>query len=146
MGHADEHTARQKEEELIRAQVELEERRRAQEHLNAQLREKEEMAAAAAEKYSSVEDEVASKSKKLKKLWSRYEQTKLEVKDIQKEFQQEKEDLLDTIREQVSLSLSLSLSPSLSLSFSLLPPSQGLRFRGTDGVMTFRGADQQTTN
>eukprot|EP00802_Teleaulax_amphioxeia_P005785 Tamp_05789.p1 GENE.Tamp_05789~~Tamp_05789.p1 ORF type:complete len:848 (-),score=228.85 Tamp_05789:334-2757(-) len=100
MGHADEDTARQKEEELVRAQVELEERRRAQEELNAQLREKEEIAAAAAEKYSSVEDEVAVKTKKLKKLWSRYEQTKGEVKELHKEFLLEKEDLLDTIREQ----------------------------------------------
>eukprot|EP00277_Geminigera_cryophila_P008226 CAMPEP_0179417520 /NCGR_PEP_ID=MMETSP0799-20121207/7412_1 /TAXON_ID=46947 /ORGANISM="Geminigera cryophila, Strain CCMP2564" /LENGTH=722 /DNA_ID=CAMNT_0021190537 /DNA_START=61 /DNA_END=2229 /DNA_ORIENTATION=- len=100
MGHADEDTARQKEEELIRAQVELEERRLVQDRLNEQLREKEELAAAAEEKFSSVQDEATVKTKKLKKLWSRYEETKGEVHELQKEFQQEKEDLLDTIREQ----------------------------------------------
>jgi hypothetical protein len=42
------------------------------------------------------------KTKKLKKLWTRYEQTKREVQELQREFVDEKEDLLDTIREQVT--------------------------------------------
>lgn len=99
-GATDEAVARQKEEELIKAQVELEERRAEQDKLNERLREKEELSAAAEEKFSSIQEEAAAKTKKLKKLWSRYEQAKSEVKDLQGEFQQEKEDLLDTIRDQ----------------------------------------------
>jgi len=51
--------------------------------------------------HTHAQDEATVKTKKLKKLWSRYEETKGEVHELQKEFQQEKEDLLDTIREQV---------------------------------------------
>lgn len=39
------------------------------------------------------------KTKKLKKLWSKYQTAHREVKDIQEEFQQERSDMLDTIRE-----------------------------------------------
>lgn len=39
------------------------------------------------------------KTKKLKKLWSKYQTAQREVKDIQEEFQQERSDMLDTIRE-----------------------------------------------
>mmetsp|Transcript_40600 Transcript_40600/g.128037 ORF Transcript_40600/g.128037 Transcript_40600/m.128037 type:complete len:750 (-) Transcript_40600:234-2483(-) len=99
-GHADEEMAKKKEQELAQAQVELEERRREQERLNKQLREKEEISAAAEEKFSSIQEECAAKTKKLKKLWTRYEQAKQEVKDIEREFLQEKEELLETIREQ----------------------------------------------
>ena len=40
-----------------------------------------------------------AKSKKLKKLWNRYEQVRAEVQHVQRENQQQKEDLLQTIRE-----------------------------------------------
>lgn len=39
------------------------------------------------------------KTKKLKKLWSKYQTAHREIKDIQEEFQQERSDMLDTIRE-----------------------------------------------
>lgn len=39
------------------------------------------------------------KTKKLKKLWSKYQTAHREIKDIQEEFQQERTDMLDTIRE-----------------------------------------------
>lgn len=39
------------------------------------------------------------KTKKLKKLWSKYQTAQREIKDIQEEFQQERSDMLDTIRE-----------------------------------------------
>jgi kinesin family protein 3/17 len=51
------------------------------------------------EKYLSIQEEVAAKTKKLKKLWNRYEQVRAEVEDVRRENQQEKEDLLQTIRE-----------------------------------------------
>lgn len=43
--------------------------------------------------------QVEVKTKKLKKLWSKYQTAQREVKDIQEEFQQERSDMLDTIRE-----------------------------------------------
>eukprot|EP00286_Rhodomonas_abbreviata_P010894 CAMPEP_0181319864 /NCGR_PEP_ID=MMETSP1101-20121128/17805_1 /TAXON_ID=46948 /ORGANISM="Rhodomonas abbreviata, Strain Caron Lab Isolate" /LENGTH=337 /DNA_ID=CAMNT_0023427505 /DNA_START=30 /DNA_END=1044 /DNA_ORIENTATION=+ len=118
-GTADQEQAKAKEEELIKAQVELEERRAEQEKLNQQLREKEELSAAAEEKFSSVQEEAAAKTKKLKKLWSRYEHAKSEVKDLQGEFQAEKEDLLDTIRDQDRQIKLLSLIVS-----SFVPPEE----------------------
>lgn len=42
---------------------------------------------------------VEVKTKKLKKLWSKYQTAHREIKDIQEEFQQERSDMLDTIRE-----------------------------------------------
>lgn len=39
------------------------------------------------------------KTKQLKKLWNKYETAHREIKDIQEEFQQERSDMLDTIRE-----------------------------------------------
>lgn len=43
--------------------------------------------------------QVEVKTKKLKKLWSKYQTAQREIKDIQEEFQQERSDMLDTIRE-----------------------------------------------
>ena len=43
--------------------------------------------------------QVEVKTKKLKKLWSKYQTAHREIKDIQEEFQQERSDMLDTIRE-----------------------------------------------
>ena len=98
-GTADEEAVRLKEEQLRRAEEELEARRAHQEELNARLRAKEELRAAEDEKFASVQEEVAAKSKKLKKLWARYEQTKEEIADVQNEWRTEKDDLLDMIRE-----------------------------------------------
>lgn len=48
---------------------------------------------------SPASQQVEVKTKKLKKLWSKYQTAQREVKDIQEEFQQERSDMLDTIRE-----------------------------------------------
>jgi hypothetical protein len=99
-GSADAEEARQKEEALMRAQLELEERRAEQDRMQQQLEEHEEMAEQAEEKYASIQEEAQAKTKKLKKLWSKYEEAKAEEKDLRHEFQLEREDLLETIREQ----------------------------------------------
>lgn len=49
--------------------------------------------------YPVLDAQVEVKTKKLKKLWSKYQTAQREVKDIQEEFQQERSDMLDTIRE-----------------------------------------------
>ena len=51
------------------------------------------------EKYSSLNEEVHSKSKKLKKLFPKYLQAKAEINDLQREFQSERNDMLETIRD-----------------------------------------------
>ena len=99
VGSADAQEAMQKEEELMKAQIELDERRAEQERALEELRLQEEAELQMEEKYLSTQEEVAAKTKKLKKLWNRYEQVRAEVEDVRKENQQEKEDLLQTIRE-----------------------------------------------
>lgn len=47
----------------------------------------------------STHIQVEVKTKKLKRLWSKYQTAQREIKDIQEEFQQERSDMLDTIRE-----------------------------------------------
>lgn len=100
VGHADEETVRKREEDLLRAQVELEERRREQEVLNERLREKEEMAAENESKYADIKEEAEVKTKKLKKLWKKYEETKREVDELQQEFRDERDELYESVREQ----------------------------------------------
>ena len=51
------------------------------------------------EKYSSLNDEVNTKTRKLKKVWSKYQQAKAEISDLEREFVNEKTELLDTVRE-----------------------------------------------
>lgn len=81
---AEEELARQEEEERVQAQriMELEEQQDLKE-----------------ERYASVHDEVESKSRKLKRLTKRISQSEGELVDIQREFESERTDLLDSIRE-----------------------------------------------
>mmetsp|Transcript_286 Transcript_286/g.853 ORF Transcript_286/g.853 Transcript_286/m.853 type:complete len:767 (-) Transcript_286:217-2517(-) len=87
-------------EALAKAQQEIENRKAEEMRLERELAEKEEEQLMAEEKFSSIEAECASKTKKMKKLWSKWQAAKEEIHDLQQEFQQEREDLLETIREQ----------------------------------------------
>merc|ERR1719189_2493023 len=51
------------------------------------------------EKYSSLQDEVAGKTRKLKKVWSMLTAAKAELADVQAEQQREMEGLLDNVRQ-----------------------------------------------
>mmetsp|Transcript_14765 Transcript_14765/g.34598 ORF Transcript_14765/g.34598 Transcript_14765/m.34598 type:complete len:311 (-) Transcript_14765:61-993(-) len=90
----------QQQNEIARAQQEIEARKAEELRLEQELAEREEQQLMAEEKYSSIQEEVLSKTKKMKKLWSKWQEAKDEVSDLQHEFQQEREDLLETIREQ----------------------------------------------
>ena len=46
-----------------------------------------------------MQDEVDAKTKKLKKLWSKFQSAKSEIKDLTEEFQEEREGMLETIRD-----------------------------------------------
>lgn len=87
------------ETEIERQRRELEERMQREEDARRELAEKDEALLVAEEKYASLEDEIEGKTKKLKKAIKKYQQAKQEVSDLQHEFQQEREDMLDTIRE-----------------------------------------------
>ena len=67
--------------------------------LTRQLNEHEEEKLHLEEKYSSLSEEVTSKTKKLKRVWSKYQQNKTELKDLEHEFLDEKNDMLASIRE-----------------------------------------------
>merc|ERR1719502_1255646 len=51
------------------------------------------------QKYSSLREEAESKTKKLKQLWAKFRAAQAEIADLQAEQAQEKEDLLQTVRE-----------------------------------------------
>merc|ERR1719162_2549067 len=51
------------------------------------------------EKYSSTEEQVQKLTSKLEKLWNRHKQTQQETQDLQLEFQTEREEMLETIRD-----------------------------------------------
>merc|ERR1719361_2764647 len=51
------------------------------------------------EKYASAEEQVQKMTAKLEKLWNRHKQTQQEIQDLQREFQSEREDMLETIRD-----------------------------------------------
>jgi len=67
--------------------------------LTRQLNENEEEKLHLEEKYSSLSEEVTSKTKKLKKIYQKYQQNKAELKDLEHEFLHEKNDMLASIRE-----------------------------------------------
>ena len=81
---AEEELARQEEEERVQAQriMELEEQQDLKE-----------------ERYANVQEEMESKSRKLKRLTKRIRDAEGELNDIQREFDLERGDVLDSIRE-----------------------------------------------
>eukprot|EP00002_Diphylleia_rotans_P004762 TRINITY_DN1366_c0_g1_i3.p1 TRINITY_DN1366_c0_g1~~TRINITY_DN1366_c0_g1_i3.p1 ORF type:complete len:384 (-),score=124.03 TRINITY_DN1366_c0_g1_i3:301-1452(-) len=91
--------AAKQEAELRRQATELEERRIAELRLQQELEDRAEQQMHAEEKYFSVQEEVEIKTKKLKKLWAKLQSAQQEIEDLQSEFQQEREDMLNTIRD-----------------------------------------------
>lgn len=68
------------EEDLRRAQVELEERQRMEKNLARELEEANMMIE---EQYASMQEEVEAKTRKLNKVLQRYQQAKTEIQDLQ---------------------------------------------------------------
>ena len=108
---------------LRRAQLELEERKEQEQALARQVRAKEEDIFALEEKYATKQDEADDKTRKLKKLWQRLQTCQGEAHDMQQEFQREREDMLDTIRQ---LSRQLKLKELLMNNF--VPPEEERKF------------------
>ena len=77
-----------KQESMLRkAEMELREKAMQEAQLERELAEKEEMNMQLEEHFSSLQEEVEVKTKKLKKLWSKYQAAVSETQDLQEEFQ-----------------------------------------------------------
>uniref|UniRef100_A0A0G4GXY7 Kinesin motor domain-containing protein n=1 Tax=Chromera velia CCMP2878 TaxID=1169474 RepID=A0A0G4GXY7_9ALVE len=85
--------------ELKKAKLELEKRRERALALEQERQAEEDERLALEEKASSQEDRIELLTAKLKRLWEKYKQAKGEIGDLQREFQTEREDILETIRE-----------------------------------------------
>jgi len=88
----------QQRQETIRIAEELEARRREEEEWQKQLEAEEEARLGQEEQYNSLQEEIEGKTRKLKKLFGKFKAVQGEIKDVQDEFNREKEDILDTIR------------------------------------------------
>jgi len=88
----------QQETMLRKAEQELRERKLQEARLAQELATKEEANLQLEEHFSSMQEEVEVKTRKLKKLFAKYKAAVQEQEDLQAEFQTEKTELLDTIR------------------------------------------------
>eukprot|EP00656_Telonema_subtile_P020540 TRINITY_DN2164_c0_g1_i1.p1 TRINITY_DN2164_c0_g1~~TRINITY_DN2164_c0_g1_i1.p1 ORF type:complete len:807 (-),score=268.75 TRINITY_DN2164_c0_g1_i1:182-2602(-) len=105
MLHGQAQTLEQQEEadavasELHRAEVEMEERRRQEARMQEEILEKQEDAELKEEQYGSLKEEEEVKTRKLKKLHTKFKSAQMEVADLQDEFQAERDAMLETIRD-----------------------------------------------
>ncbi|KAG5178547.1 kinesin-like protein [Tribonema minus] len=114
--------AARQEAQLRQAQQELELQRAQEAALARELAEREEGLADLDRDFQDLQEEVEVKTRKLKKLWGKYQAAQAEVADIQAEFQGEREDLLDAIRQ---LSRQLKLKDLIITNF--VPPEEARR-------------------
>lgn len=104
--------------DLQRKQSEMAERRMEEQRLAQALAEREEENALFDDKFDSLQESVEVKTKRLEKLFQKYQAVKTEINDIQEEYSWEREDMLDTIRE---LTKMLKLRQSVIEAF--VPPN-----------------------
>ena len=86
------------EAELREAKIKLEQKKEEERRMAAEMKQKEDQALAIEEQFSTVQEEVEIKTKKLKKLWAKFQESEQNLKDEREAFQQEKEDMLNNIR------------------------------------------------
>ena len=115
----------------------MEMREAEQVRLNQRRAEEEEKKLAQEEKYSSLREEADSKSRKLKQLWHKFKQAQAEVEDLQAEQQQEKADLMHTVRE---LTRQVQLQNLVIESF--VPPEDVVKLEKRAGTSAPRGGVQ----
>ncbi|GAB6032934.1 Kinesin-like protein kif3a [Chamberlinius hualienensis] len=100
--------AEEQERLLEESARELEERRKKEDELRLALQQKEAERLDIEEKYSTLQEEAAGKTKKLKKIWSMLMNAKSDLGDLQQEHQREMEGLLENVR-QLSRELRLQM-------------------------------------
>lgn len=108
-----EHVSEQ-EQVLRQTEQTMEEHKIKEKDLELKLQEKQELQFKLEENYHSLQEEIESKGKKIQKLWQKLEIERAEIQDLQDEFREEREAMLDSIRE---LSRVLSLKVSIIESF-----------------------------
>lgn len=86
-------------DQLRQSNGQMDEQQQKQRRLAQELAIKEEANLVLEDQYSSLQEEVAAKTRKLERLVGKYRSATREVQDLQSEFQREREDLLETIRE-----------------------------------------------
>ena len=91
--------AARQEAELRRTEAELEEKKEQEKQLAVELAKKEEANFALEEKYGSLQEEVDVKTRKLQKLHAKLQSVEKEVETMKAEFQNEKEEMLDAVRQ-----------------------------------------------
>jgi hypothetical protein len=94
-----EETNKRQLEKMRKQKEELERRKEEEERIKKELQDKADQKIELEQQYASIQDEVEVKTKKLKKVWGKFQSAKSEITDLQKEFQQEREDYLYTIRQ-----------------------------------------------
>jgi kinesin family protein 3/17 len=92
------HKTEQQEAELKEKERRLEEERLEKRRLERKMEEMEEAALHENQKFDNIQEELENKTDKLKKLFSKYQRMKSELRDIQVEFERDKEEMLDQIR------------------------------------------------
>jgi len=112
-----------KQEAVLRqTAAELEKKATEEKMLKRQLAEAQENLALKEEKYTSLQQEAEIKTKKLKKLVSKLSEAKTEIRDVQSEWQREKEDMLDSVRD-----LTNQLKLKLMIINHFIPRDEALR-------------------
>lgn len=91
--------AAMQEAELREAQLKLARQEEEERRMRQALQERADQALAIEEQYATATEEAEIKTKKLKKLWAKFQESEQNLKDERKAFQIEKEDMLETIRE-----------------------------------------------
>ena len=91
--------AAKQEAALRNANQQLIAKKEVESSLHRRMAEQEDEKLVLEEKYSSLNEEVTSKTRKLKKIWSKYQQAKAEIKDLEREFIDEKNELLESVRD-----------------------------------------------
>ena len=91
--------AAKQEYELRQAQIELEERRRQELELARELEKREEANIMVEEQFETLQEEADAKTRKLKKVWNKFQAVKTKLLDLEEEASREREDMVDTIRE-----------------------------------------------
>ena len=115
--------ARKHEAELRLASQELTARKEQELAMMRKMSEQEEEKLHLEEKYSSLAEEVQSKTKKLKKIWAKYQQAKTEIEDLEREHLTENNETVDSVR---ALTKQLKLKEFIISSF--IPPKYALLY------------------
>ncbi|ETL89582.1 hypothetical protein L917_11509 [Phytophthora nicotianae] len=118
--------AAKQERQLREAQARVEAQKRQELQLARELAEKEDSNMLLEEQYTTLQEAVDDKTRKLKKLWAKHKAATTEIEDLKVEFQAEKEDMLDTVRE---LTRQLKLKHLLLNHFVPLDEAQSLEKR-----------------